>query len=273
MTAQQATSYTDLFAQLTRPAFIPFFVLGDPDEATSLAMIRTAVEAGADVLELGIPFSDPIADGPTIQKADIRALEAGITCARALEMIGKIREFTTAPIGLLMYYNLIHHYGIERFYRDAAQAGVNSVLIADLCIDNAEEVLPHVKANGMDAVFMVTPNTTDDRVAKITHLCSGFVYTVSLMGVTGERQELSNAVAPLVNRLKQNTTVPVCVGFGVSRPEHAAELTRSGVDGVIVGSAIVKLIETNLSDTATMKTAIHQLVTEMVAAIDSAATK
>jgi len=243
-------SYQETFAGLQRAALIPFFVLGDPDEARALELIGTACEHGADVLELGIPFSDPIADGPTIQKADIRALQAGVTCEKALALIGRVRDVTDAPVGLLMYYNLIMHYGVERFYADAAAVGVNSVLVADLSIDDAEEVSGAARANGLDTVFMVTPNTPPERRAAIARRCTGFVYTVSLMGVTGARERLSTAVEPLVRALKQETEVPVCVGFGVSRPEHARQLARVGADGVIVGSAIVRLIEENLDDHA-----------------------
>ncbi len=138
-------SYRDVFRQNERAALIPFLVLGDPDAERSLELIKTVIDAGADILELGIPFSDPIADGPTIQKADIRALEKGMTCARAFEIIRQIKTYRDIPIGLLMYYNLIYHYGKEEFYRDAAAAGVNSVLVADLCVDDAAEVEELVK--------------------------------------------------------------------------------------------------------------------------------
>jgi tryptophan synthase alpha chain len=238
-------TYRDIFAG-GHKALIPFFVLGDPDEARSLALMKTAIDAGADILELGIPFSDPIADGPTIQKADVRALEQGMTCARAFALIRQVKAYRDVPIGLLMYYNLIEHYGREAFYRDAAAAGVNSVLVADLAIDDAEEVAELVRKNGLDSVFMVTPNTPADRRARIARLCTGFIYTVSVLGVTGARMDLNEAVKPLIAELKKLTTVPVCVGFGVSRPEHARALAAAGADGVIVGSAVVSIIEKNL---------------------------
>ncbi len=241
-------SYQEVFSKNKRTALIPFFVLGDPNESISLELIKTAIDAGADVLELGIPFSDPIADGPTIQKADIRALENGMTCERAFEMIRQIRTYRDIPIGLLMYYNLICHYGCEKFYRDAAAAGVNSVLVADLCVDNTDEVQQFIRDNSMDTVHMVTPNTSVARRAKIAKLCTGFIYTVSVLGVTGTRTELGEMVEPLVHALKEQTQVPVCVGFGVSRPEHARQLAAAGADGVIVGSAVVKIIEDNLGN-------------------------
>ncbi len=242
-------TYKDIFADRDKVALIPFFVLGDPDYQTSLAVIKTAIDAGADILELGIPFSDPIADGPTIQKADIRALKAGMTCEKALALIREIKAYADVPIGLLMYYNLIYHYGRDRFYSDAAAVGVNSVLVADVSIDDADEITGPASAAGLDTVFMVTPITRDERMKLIASKTTGFIYTVSLLGVTGARTELSDTVEGLVGKLKAMTDVPVCVGFGISGPEHAAAVARAGADGVIIGSKIVGLIESNLGDT------------------------
>lgn len=239
-------TYRELFKNKQHALLIPFFVLGDPDEQRSLELIKAGIDAGADILELGIPFSDPIADGPTIQKADIRALEAGITCGRAFEMIRQIKAYRDIPIGLLMYYNLICHYGREAFYRDAAAAGVNSILVADLCVDDAEEVQELLAANELDSVYMVTPITTEQRRQEIARQSTGFIYTVALLGVTGTRDALGEDIVPLVAKLKQQSDVPVCVGFGVSKPEHARQLAEAGADGVIVGSAVVNIIEKNL---------------------------
>ena len=260
-------SYQEVFAENERAALIPFFVLGDPDEDRSLGLIKAAIDAGADILELGIPFSDPIADGPTIQKADIRALEKGITCQIAFELIRQIKEYRDIPIGLLMYYNLICHYGKEEFYRDAAGAGVNSVLIADLCIDDADEVSEYLEKYGLDSVYMVTPNTSAERMERIAKLCTGFIYTVSLLGVTGARNELSESIVPLIKSLKKLTDVPVCVGFGVSRPEHAQQLAQAGADGVIVGSALVKIIEENISAEDHGKAALSNFIGSMLAVL------
>ena len=241
-------TYADVFKNAQGAALIPFFVLGDPTPEASVELICAAVEAGADVLELGVPFSDPVADGPTIQRADIRSLEQGVNVNKAFELIHQVKQRHDTPIGLLMYYNLIVHYGVEKFYKDAAAAGVNSVLVADLCVDDADEVLKHNRNNGLDTVFMVTPNTSIARRQKIAQLCSGFIYTVSLLGVTGARTELSQAVLPLIKELKTLTKTPVCVGFGVSQPEHAATLAQAGADGVIVGSAVVSIIEKHLDN-------------------------
>ena len=260
-------TYKDTFTARDKAALIPFFVLGDPDYQRSLTLIKGAIDAGADILELGIPFSDPIADGPTIQKADIRALEAGMTCEKALELIAEIKAYSDVPIGLLMYYNLIYHYGRDRFYSDAAAAGVNSVLVADVSIDDADEVAGPAAAAGLDTVFMVTLITRPERMRLIASKTTGFIYTVSLLGVTGARSELSDAVEELVGKLKGITDVPVCVGFGISSPKHAAAVARAGADGVIIGSKIVGLIESNLDDTEKALEEISSFITEVKAAI------
>ncbi len=260
-------TYNELFNEKTGPVFIPFFVLGDPNYDASLELIKTAVDSGADVLELGIAFSDPTADGPTIQKADIRALEAGMNCKKALELIAEIKKYKDIPIGLLMYYNIICHYGLEEFYRDAAAAGVNSVLIADLCVDDYEEVNPYIEKYNLESVYMVTPNTAPARQEAIGKLCTGFIYTVSTMGVTGVRAQLSDAVMPLIDSIKNHTTAPVCIGFGVSSPDQAAQLAAAGADGVIVGSAIVNIIEKNLNNLPQAKTKLAEFIKTMKAAI------
>ncbi len=260
-------SYRDVFANRDRAALIPFFVLGDPDYDTSLAVIKTAIDAGADILELGIPFSDPIADGPTIQKADIRALNAGMTCRRALDLIREIKAYADIPVGLLMYYNLICHYGPDRFYREAAAAGVNSVLVADVSVDDADEVTVPSRAAGLDTVFMVTPITTDERMRRVAEASTGFIYTVSLLGVTGARSELSDTIGGLVQRIKAVTQVPVCVGFGISKPEHATAVASRGADGVIIGSRIVRMIEENLDNPTRMTNEVGGFVREVKAAL------
>jgi tryptophan synthase alpha chain len=256
-------SYKQTFAELNRAALIPFFVIGDPDFDTSLEIVKAAIDAGADILELGIPFSDPIADGPTIQKADIRALESGMDIEKAKDFIKKIKAYKDIPIGLLMYYNLIFQYGIEKFFADFAKAGVNSVLVADLSIDDVDEVYAPAGKAGLDTVFMVTPNTETERAKKIASKCTGFIYTVSLLGVTGGREKLSDMVKPLISRLKSFTDVPVCVGFGVSKPQHAAELAKAGADGVIIGSRLVKIIEDNLSDKKSIPAKVSEFLTEV----------
>ncbi len=244
-------TYKQVFSELAeakRAALIPFFVVGDPNFETSLAIVKAAIDAGADILELGIPFSDPIADGPTIQKADVRARNSGMNVAKALEFIANIKDYKDIPIGLLMYYNLVYQYSTEKFFRDFHQAGVNSVLIADLSIDDSDEITTPAASAGVDTVFMVTPNTETERMKLIASKTTGFIYTVSLLGVTGSREKLSDMVEGLVGKLKKLTNVPVCVGFGISKAEHAATIASAGADGVIIGSKIVGLIEKNLGN-------------------------
>ena len=263
-------TYKQIFSQLDKAALIPFFVIGDPDFDTSLEIVKTAIDSGADILELGIQFSDPIADGPTIQKADIRAAKSGMSVAKALEFIGKVKKYKDIPIGLLMYYNLICQYGIEKFFSDFHKAGVNSVLVADLSVDDADEIVPAVKAAGMDTVFMVTPNTSPDRMKTIVSKTTGFIYAVSLLGVTGSRESLSISVDSLVAKLKKQTNVPICVGFGISKPEHAAAVAKAGANGIIIGSKLVGLIEENLANKQKMLTEISAFLKNVKTAIKPA---
>jgi len=263
-------TYKQVFSELkeqNRMALIPFFVIGDPDLDTSLAVIKASIDAGADILELGIPFSDPIADGPTIQKAGIRAIKGGMNVAKALELVRKVKQHKDIPIGLLMYYNLVYQYGIEKFFNDFHEAGVNSVLIADLSIDDADEITGPAASAGLDTVFMVTPITAPERMKLIASKTTGFVYTVSVLGVTGSRAKLSGTVEELVAKLKKLTSVPVCVGFGISTPEHAVAVAKAGADGVIIGSKIVGLIESNLGDRERIIAEISAFLAEVKSAI------
>lgn len=264
-------TYKEVFSELKRAALVPFFVIGDPDFDTSLAVVKTAIDAGSDVLELGIPFSDPIADGPTIQKADIRARNSGMNVQRALEFIRKVRDYKDIPIGLLMYYNLIYQYGTGKFFNDCYQSGVNSVLVADLSIDDADEITSPAAKAGLDTVFMITPNAGTERMKLIASKTTGFIYTVSLLGVTGSREELSDMVEGLVRKLKDITTVPICVGFGISKSEHAAAVASAGADGVIIGSKIVSLIENNLENKEKMLAEISAFLRDVKRAIGNQA--
>jgi tryptophan synthase alpha chain len=251
-------TYKQAFSELNRAALISFFVIGDPDFDTSLATVKVAIDAGADVLELGVPFSDPIADGPTIQKADIRARNAGLNLQKACEFIRKVKDYKDIPIGLLMYYNLIYQYGTEKFFRDFHEAGANSVLVADLSIDDADEITAPAIAAGLDTVFMVTPNTTTQRMELIASKTTGFIYTASLLGVTGSREELSDTVEELVGK-----------GFGISKPEHAAAVASAGADGIIIGSKIVGLIEQNLRDKEEMLAEISSFLRDIRHALEN----
>jgi len=259
-------TYSQVFSELKKQkkaALVPFFVVGDPDFDTGLAIVKAAIDAGADILELGIPFSDPIADGPTIQKADIRARKSGMTVAKAIEFIRKVKDYKDIPIGLLIYYNLVYQYGVEKFFSDFHKAGVNSVLIADLSIDDADEIYSSAVSAGLDTVFIVTPNTDSERMKVIVSKTTGFIYAVSLLGVTGSRDELSDMIEGLLSKLKKLTNVPVCVGFGISKPEHAATVVKAGADGVIIGSKIVDLIESNLDNKDKMLADITAVLSEI----------
>ena len=254
------STYKETFSKLDRTALIPFFVIGDPDFDTSLEIVKSAIDAGADILELGIPFSDPIADGPTIQKADIRSLAAGMDIHKALDFIAKVTEYKPLPIGLLVYYNLIYQYGVEEFFKDFKAAGGSSVLVADLSIDDADEVSGPAENAGLETVFMVTPNTEDERAKLIAEKTTGFIYTVSTYGVTGARSALADTVKPLVKKLKAMTDVPICVGFGISSADHAKQVADAGADGVIIGSKIVQMIEDNLGDKEKTKSEIATFI-------------
>jgi tryptophan synthase alpha chain len=267
--------YRKVFSELAakkRAALIPFFVIGDPDFDTSLSIVKAAIDAGADILELGIPFSDPIADGPTIQKADIRSMAAGMTTAKALDFVRQVKQYKDIPIGLLMYYNLIYQYGREKFFKDCYVAGVNSVLVADLSIDDSEEIFTLARSAGLETVFMVTPNTKLKRMELIASKTSGFIYAVSLLGVTGSRDQLSDSIGQLIGKLKKITYVPVCVGFGISKPEHAASIVASGADGVIIGSKLVSLIESHLGDKDAIIADISAFMSQIRSAISKVTT-
>ena len=256
-----------VFQKTGYKALIPYITTGYPTVEKTLEAVSLLAANGADIIELGIPFSDPIADGPTIQKADIRATKSGMNVTKALDFIRKIKDYKDVPIGLLMYYNLIYQYGTEKFFRDFHQAGVNSVLVADLSIDDADEIMGPARSAGLDTVFMVTPNTQPDRMKLIAARTTGFIYTVSVLGVTGSREDLSDTVAGLVGRLKSLTSVPVCVGFGISKPEHAATVARAGADGVIIGSRVVGIIESNLGDKEGMIAQMSAFLAQVRAAI------
>ena len=242
-------SYKETFSQLKKKkqgALAAFTVIGDPDYQTSLDIVKKIIDSGADILELGLPFSDPIADGPTIQAADMRALESGMDTDKAFEFLKEIRKYNgRIPIGLLVYGNLILQRGIDVFYKDAAKSGVNSVLAADIPIEESDEYIKSAKQNNIDTVFIVSPLTSDERIKKIADKTTGFVYAVSRLGVTGARATLENSTLEMVKRIKKYTKNPLCVGFGISKPEHVKDVIKAGADGVIVGSSIVSLIGQN----------------------------
>ena len=245
-------------------ALMPFVVAGDPNYKISLEIVKTVINAGADILELGFVFSEPIADGPTIQAAGVRALKSGVNTDKNFNFIKQIRKFNNEiPIGLLIYANLIYQRGIEKFYRDAHDAGVDSVLVADLPIEEAGEYVKAAKRNNVNTVFIVSPLTSNERLKKITKKVRGFVYVVSRLGVTGARADMQEDTLKLLRRIRPQTKLPLCVGFGVSKPEHVKAVCKAGADGAIVGSAIVKIIEKNLRNKKIMLKKIGNYVKSM----------
>ena len=258
------TPYSDAFGRLKNDgALVAFIVVGDPDYETSLEIAKKIVDAGADMLELGLPFSDPIADGPSIQAADIRALDNGMDTDKAFKFIEDLRSCTDMPIGILSYYNLVYQHGIKKFFSDAKNAKINSVLIADLPIEECNDALKEAKNYGIDSVFMVSPLTDDLRIKKIAGYATGFIYAVARLGVTGAKAGLEESASVLVKRIRKFTDKPICVGFGISKPEHVRQVIASGSNGAIVGSAIVDLIANNLKNKEQMLDNIYSYVKDM----------
>lgn len=260
---------TDTFVSLRargRKALIPFVMGGDPSiRATERFLVRLA-DVGADVLEVGVPFSDPIADGPVNERAAHRALQAGATLRGMLEMTSRVRRRVQQPIVLLSYYNPILRFGLEEFCGQAVEAGADGVVIPDLPVDEGMPFATAATAVGLDPIFLAAPTSTDGRLARVAAASRGFVYCVSLTGVTGVRGSVSADVGGLVVRLRRHTALPVCVGFGVSTPEQAYHVA-SVADGVIVGSAIVSIVE---RDGATAGPALTEFVRELRDGVDLA---
>lgn len=242
------------------PVLVGFTVAGDPDFATSVAIAGTLVGAGVGVLELGVPFTDPVADGPVIQRAHNRALAAGATTDRLFDEVREIRMVSDIPIVLLVYYNIVFRRGVDAFCRSAAEAGVDGILVVDLPPEEAGDMEDSCRKHGIDEVFIVTPGTGDDRIRMISAHAGGFLYLTALLGVTGARETLSAGAAGLVARTRKNSALPLAVGFGISLPEHAMEIVAAGADGAIVGSAIVARIEENLADIPGMHENIRKYV-------------
>ena len=225
-----------------RLALIPYVTVGYPDVATTVELVAGLVAAGADLVELGVPFSDPVADGATIQRASHAALEAGVTPRLCLRVAAEIRARVDVPLILMGYYNPILRYGPAAFCRDAAAAGVDGLIVPDLPPEEAGELRAAADASGLDVIFLLAPSATEERMAKVCRSASGFVYCVSLAGVTGARAALAGDIAALTARVRRHTDLPLAVGFGISRPEHVAALVGIA-DGAIVGSAIIDRLE------------------------------
>ena len=228
-------------ARDNRKGLVAYLTAGDPHPDRTPALIHALVRGGADLIELGVPFSDPIADGPVIQLGGERALKAGTTLKRVLEIAAEIRKTSEVPLLLFTYLNPVMRYGLERLAADAAAAGIDGCLLIDASVEEAHEYIGAMHRHGLDTVFLATPTSTERRLRLVAEYSKGFVYLVSRTGVTGERDSLSSQVGPLVQAMRKVTDLPLAVGFGVSKPEHVAELGRQ-VEAVVVGSAIVRLI-------------------------------
>lgn len=234
----------DKFASLKasgQSALVCFVTAGDPDVETTRRIVLELERAGADIVELGIPFSDPIADGPSIQAASMRALEAGANVPATLDLVRAIRGESELPLVLMTYYNPVLKYGVEPFARDAAAAGADGAIVTDLTPEEAGPWKRAADDAGVDTVFLLAPTSTEDRINRAASLGSGFIYCVSRTGVTGARPELAQGVRELVSRIRAGTDMPIVVGFGVSRPEHVREICEYA-DGAVVGSVLVSLI-------------------------------
>ena len=248
-----------------RAAFVAYLCTGDPDFDTSLAACRAVLANGVDLLELGVPFSDPLADGLTNQLAAQRSLAAGMTCARVFELVRTLRsDHPDTPIVFYTYYNLVFTHGVDAYVRAAKAAGVDGLLTLDLPPEEAGEVLTAGRAHDMKTVFIVAPTTPDARIPRITAAATGFIYYVSREGVTGVRDEIAGGIPEAVARIRAHTTLPIVVGFGISRRDQVNQVARSA-DGVVVGSALVNCIKENLGDPARITARIGAVANDLAA--------
>lgn len=234
----------DTFARLHargQTGLVTFVTAGDPDMARSALVLETLDRAGADILEVGIPFSDPMADGPTIQRSSERALSGGVTLAGSLDLVASVRDRISAGVVIFSYANPVLAMGLKTFVRRAADAGVDGVLVVDLPIEESAELRDAASEVGIDPIFLLSPTTTEARIRRAAELGKGFLYGISRLGVTGERDTIAGGAQELVTRIRRVTQMPIALGFGISRPEHVAEVGR-WADAAVVGSGLVKTI-------------------------------
>jgi len=255
-----------VFRKKGSTAFVGFAVAGDPDKETSVRIAKALIDGGTDILEFGVPFSDPVADGPTIQRADDRALAAGTTPDTIFEIVREVRAYSDVPIVFLTYYNTIFRRGIDRFYSEAHAAGVDGILVADMPVEESEEVVEIATKYSIDPIFLITQTTSDERMDAIVLRARGYLYLVSVLGVTGARKTVSPEALRLLHRVRTHTTLPLALGFGISTPAHVTTCMKAGADGVIVGSAIVDIVEKHIRDPDAMEAALRQYVARMKAA-------
>jgi tryptophan synthase alpha chain len=262
-----AAKFRELRAR-NESALIPFVVAGDPNLDATIAIVREFVARGADIIELGVPFSDPMADGPANQRAAQRGLKSGASLAAILSMVSELRKETEIPLILFGYFNPIFHYGCERLCADAARAGVDAVLVVDLPPEEAHELKSSARAHGLDIIYLLAPTTPIERARVVVRSASGFIYYVAVTGVTGARNELATDIEEHVNNLRGVTDLPIGVGFGISTPAQAASVARFS-DAVVVGSALSLLIEANL-ESANLVKRVGELVGSMKSAMKAA---
>lgn len=262
--------YQNMFEALKKKnqgAFVPFVTLGDPNREMSLELIDTLIEAGADALELGFPFSDPIADGPTIQSATLRSLKSGTTPLTCFEMLTVVREkHPIIPIGLLVYANLVYAGGIDNFYRRCADAGVDSVLVADVPARESSPFRTAAEKFGIDAIFIAPPNAADDTLKQVSSYSSGYTYLLSRSGVTGAETKAEMPIADQLQKLNELGAPPPLLGFGISEPEQVKAAIVAGAAGAISGSAVVKIIENYHHEPQQLLAEMHQFISSMKAA-------
>lgn len=249
-------------------ALIAYVCGGDPEPECTLEIVEALIRGGADIIELGIPFSDPIADGPTIQTASARALRAGTTPIKVMEMARKVKEkHNSLPLALLTYYNPIFRMGLERFFQLAGDWGIDGVIVPDLPPEEAEEYKRFAEDHGIATIFLATPNTSAERLERIISFTSGFLYLVSVFGVTGMRERVNELTLQTLNRLLPHTEdrVPLAVGFGISEPEHVRTIIKGGASGAIVGSAFVKIVENHQGTLARLLKAVEEKASQLKA--------
>jgi len=262
-----AAKFRELRAR-NEAALIPFVVAGDPNLDATAALVLEFAARGADIIELGVPFSDPMADGPANQRAAQRGLKSGASIAAILAMVSDLRKETEIPLVLFGYFNPIFHYGCERLCADAARAGVDALLVVDLPPDEAGELKAPARANGLDLIYLLAPTTPIERARKVVRSATGFIYYVSVTGVTGARTALASDIEEHVNNLRGVTDLPIGVGFGISTPAQAAEVARFS-DAVVVGSAMSLLVEAN-ADSPDLVNRVGELVGSMKSAMRAA---
>ena len=245
-----------------RACFISYITAGDPNKKTSNLILNSLVENGVDIIELGIPFSDPISDGPTIQKASERALKNNMNIAAALDMVKNFRKKHDTPIIIFGYFNPFLQYGLNKVMREIKKAGANGVLIVDLPPEEAYETQQAVNKGGIEMVYLLAPTSTKERINTVAKLSNSFIYLVSVTGVTGTRKKLDKNLEKFILKIKIITKKPVCVGFGISTKKHVKDLKKQA-NGIVIGSAIIKIIEENLNKNSTMITKLSKFISSI----------